>query len=90
MEPFESHTHAFIIKLWRERRVADAEQFIWRGYIVHVPSQERHYLAELDDIAVYLYPYIDAMGAPHVQAGRLRRWVRRQRAHLLRRRRPRS
>lgn len=62
MDPFESYTHSFIVKIWRERLSNHGEQFTWRGHITHLPGGERRYLRALDDFATFVLPYLTAMG----------------------------
>ena len=78
----ESHTHSFIIKIWREQVVEGENHFTWRGHITRVPGGERRYLKDLDDIALFILPSIEAMGVrvapPENGEGWLRQWKVRQ------------
>ena len=58
----ESNIYSFIIKIWLEEVAEEAGQAIWRGHITHVPSGERRYIRHLDDIRVFILPYLLAMG----------------------------
>jgi len=71
MEPFESHS--FILKVWLEESLEDAEEAVWRGHVTHVPSQERRYLQTLDDIIDFVGPYLEQMGVRPRGYRRLRR-----------------
>jgi len=53
----ETSTHPFIIKIWLEETVEEASQATWRGHITHVPSGERCYLKDLDDITAFVAPF---------------------------------
>ena len=54
--------HAFIVRIWMEtRELRDAEP-IWRGVIEHVGSGARVYFDQLEQIAVHVMPYLEAMG----------------------------
>jgi hypothetical protein len=59
MEPY---THSFIVKIWLEETVEEAGKATWRGHITHVPSGERRYLKNLDDIADFITLYLKEMG----------------------------
>lgn len=58
----ESTICSFIIKIWLEETGEEANEAVWRGHITHVPSGERRYLKDLDDIRVFIVPYLEAMG----------------------------
>ncbi len=62
MDSFELQNHSFIIRIWREETTSSPDTGIWRGHITHVPSGERQYLQQLDDITSFLQPYLRSMG----------------------------
>jgi len=77
MDQLEATNHPFIIKIWLEETAEEAGRAMWRGHITHVPSGKRRYLKDLDDIVVFVAPYLEGMG---VQLGLLwwaRRWLNR-------------
>ena len=58
----EDNTTAYIVRVWLEHReVADAP-VAWRGSIEHVPSGRTKYLTDLDEIARFIRPFLEAMG----------------------------
>jgi hypothetical protein len=59
---FESTTHSFIIKIWLEETLEEADQAVWRGHITHVPSGRREYVKDLDEILTFIMPYLEKMG----------------------------
>jgi hypothetical protein len=77
MDSFEANTHSFIIKIWREEISVGTGQAVWRGHITHVPGGERHYLKSLDDISIFISPYIEEMGVELALWWRVRRWLNR-------------
>ncbi len=60
MDRYESHS--FIVKVWLEESLDDASEAIWRGHITHVPSEERRYLRDLEDIIDFIGPYLEHIG----------------------------
>jgi hypothetical protein len=62
MNFFEPYTHSFIVKIWLEETIEETGQAEWRGYITHVPSNERRYVRNMNEIAVFVAPYLEAMG----------------------------
>jgi hypothetical protein len=56
----ESKRCSFVVKVWIEE--TEAEQATWRGHVTHVFSGRRRYLQNLDEIAVFVRPYLEAMG----------------------------
>jgi hypothetical protein len=85
MEPLESHTHSFIVKIWRERVGVRGRKAVWRGYITHVPGGERRYLRSLGDIADFIIPYLAAIGVKPTRYWRVRQWLRMWKQRLTRR-----
>jgi hypothetical protein len=66
----ERDTHSFIIKIWIEEINDGTGNASWRGHITHVPGGERRYLRNLDEIVVFIEPFLARMGV------KLRRWER--------------
>lgn len=62
MTAFETHTHSFIIKIWREEASITGNRVFWRGHITHVPDGKRRYLDDLDEIVAFIMPYLSMMG----------------------------
>lgn len=58
MDEFEPHIHSFIVKLWLEETIEETGQTLWRGHITHVPSGERRYLKDLEEIAAFIIPHL--------------------------------
>jgi len=75
MEPPETNTQSFIVKLWLEEIDEDVGRITWRGHITHVSSGERRYLKDLDGIADFIAPYLERMGARLGRRWRVRQWL---------------
>jgi hypothetical protein len=84
MDPFESSTHSFILKIWLERTAHNVRSVIWRGHITHVPDGERRYVQDVDGIVFFILPYLEEMRASLGWEWRLRRWLHALRARLTR------
>ena len=65
MEFAEDHTHAFIVRFWREPREIQGEKPLWRGVIEHVPSGRQLALKDLDMITVFIESYLPGMSEIH-------------------------
>jgi hypothetical protein len=76
MEQSESHTQSFIIKIWLEETVAEDGRAIWRGHITHVPSGERRYLKQLNDVVAFIVPYLTKMGTRTSVGWRIKQWLK--------------
>ena len=63
MEPTESRTHSFIVKIWLEEERDESGRTVWRGHITHVPGGERQYIQDLSAISPFIQPYLEKMGA---------------------------
>ena len=71
----ERQTHSFIVKIWLEETFEEAGEARWRGHITHVPSRERRYLKSLNDIALFILPYLESMKVPPGWSWRLWKWL---------------
>jgi hypothetical protein len=70
-EDSESETQSFLIKLWIEVDKA-AGVVAWRGYITHVPDNERRYVTTLFGITDFIALYLEQA---HMDLGAYR-WLR--------------
>lgn len=78
MDPFESKTHSFVVKIWLEE--TDEEENsdpTWRGHITHVPSSQRRYVDDLNGVSKFISMYLERMGVGEGFRG-LRGWIRRR------------
>jgi hypothetical protein len=82
MDFLEPYTHSFIVKVWLEETVEEAGRAKWRGYITHVPSGERRYVRDMDEITAFIAPYLEGMGVKLANRWRVRDWLRRLRARF--------
>jgi hypothetical protein len=73
----ECYTHSFIVKIWLEVTAEEAERATWRGHVTHVPSGERRYVKDLDDITAFILSYLTGMGVDLGLASQPRSWWRR-------------
>jgi hypothetical protein len=58
MDPVEPNIHSFIVKVWQEVIVGEADEQGWRGYITHVPSGARRYFEDLAEILAFVQPTV--------------------------------
>lgn len=79
MVSIEYGTHSFVIKIWIEEVPKGGHKGQWRGYITHVNSQDRYYLAGLEDILSYIAPYLKQMGFKLRLRTRILLWFNRSR-----------
>lgn len=79
MRLFESKIHSFIIRIWLEETTEEAGRALWRGHITHVPSGKQRYLKDLDDILLFVAPYLETMGVKFKLYWRLKQWWIRKR-----------
>lgn len=62
MKSNKEPAHAFIVRIWMEtRELKDAEP-IWRGVIEDVGNGTRVYFDQLEQIALHITAYLEAMG----------------------------
>ncbi len=77
MEPLESTSQSFIVKVWVEDSAEAGGYGVWHGHITHVPSGKRHYMKNLDEIPDFIAPHLEEMGVKLGMRWRVRRWLRR-------------
>lgn len=68
--------HSFIIKLRFEKVRGESGPTTWHGYITHVPGGEQSYLRDLDGVAAFITPYLEAGGVRLGLWWRASRWLR--------------
>jgi hypothetical protein len=69
---------SFIVKLWTEDAAAGrAGRMKWHGHITHVSDGARRYLKDLDEIKIFIEPYLAEMGVKVGGRSRLTHWLRR-------------
>jgi hypothetical protein len=66
MDPYESNTHSFIVKIWIEEFLDEPGQVIWRGRITHVPDGRQSYFQSLEDLVRFIRSYLQEMGGQHL------------------------
>jgi hypothetical protein len=84
MALLEDSTQVFIVRVWLEPREIDGAPIAWRGVIEHVPSGERRYVRDLDDIPANIAPFLVGLGVDLGTQWRLRKWLRRLKSHFTR------
>ena len=62
MEPFETNTEVFIVRIWLEPRANETDRPEWRGLIEHAPSRQRRYFRDLASIGEFIAPYLQQLG----------------------------
>jgi hypothetical protein len=77
LDLFEANTHSFVVRVWLEETAQEAGRTTWRGHITHVPSGERRYLKNLNDIVTFIVPYFERMGVKFGVCWRVRQRVKR-------------
>ncbi len=77
MEPLDSTSQSFIVKVWVEDSAEAGGHGVWHGHITHVLSGKRHYMKNLNEISGFIAPYLEEMGVKLGVRWRLRRWLKR-------------
>jgi hypothetical protein len=57
----EPTTNSFIVKIWVEETAEEGGVARWRGHITHVPSGQRRYFEDLDNVPLFMAPYLETM-----------------------------
>lgn len=77
MQPYETTTESFIVRIWLEHKRTRFNQAVWRGHVTHVASGERRYVKDLDGIIFFIISYLEPLDANPSFSWRARRfWSR--------------
>jgi len=55
------NTQAFILRVWRETREIEGATPEWRGFVEHMPTSERRYFKNLDELVDFILLYASDM-----------------------------
>lgn len=77
MDLSEAQVHSFIVKLWLESVADGADRAAWHGQITHVPGGERRVFRDLDEIRLFIEPYLGEAFEGARSRHRVRRWLKR-------------
>ena len=58
------YLHAFVVKLWLERREIAGARPEWRGRIDHVQSGKRVYFRDIAEIMRFIQGFLESTGSP--------------------------
>jgi hypothetical protein len=72
----DAPAESFVLRLWVED-ATDPRGSQWRGHITHVVTHERRYVRGLDDVGLFVMPYLERMGVRFGWCWRARRWLSR-------------
>lgn len=75
VDPIESTTQSFVIKIWPTGAIEVADQVEWQGRITHVPSGHAAQLEELNEIGEFIMPYLESIGVKPTIRARVTRWA---------------
>jgi hypothetical protein len=82
MDPLDTGTHSFILRIWLESPEDEGERARWRGHITHVATGRRQYVEHTNQIVDFIEPYLVSMGVKTATGQRIservRRWVKRK------------
>ena len=72
----EPNAQSFIVKVWVEDSAGKNGRGVWHGHITHVPSYQRRYLKNLDEIKDFIAPHLAEMGVKLTRRWQLRDWLK--------------
>ena len=79
MDPLESTTQSFIVKVWVEEPAEKGSRGVWHGHITHALSGKRRYMKNLDEISDFIVPHLLVMGVKPALRWQIRGWLKRLR-----------
>lgn len=53
---------SFIIRFWVDEPTEETGRATWRGQITHVPSEQRRYLKDLEEVVDFIAPFLENLG----------------------------
>lgn len=58
MTRFEKESHSFVIRMWQENREKSGTTAVWRGWIEHVQSGQRHHFQKASEIHTFVERFL--------------------------------
>lgn len=83
MERFETQSHSFVIRLWLEETIEADGQATLRGHVSNVSNGRQGYVQSVEDIVLFMAPYLESMGIQLSWSLRIKRWLRKQKRRLI-------
>lgn len=83
LDPGDSTSQSFVIKIWLEETVEQTGEAVWRGRITHVPSGEEGALNDLNEVTAFISPYLESIGVKPTIRARMTRWAQNLRGQSL-------
>jgi len=77
MDPVESTTESFIVKIWLEESDQGTGGEKWRGHITHVPTGRRRYVEDIESISSFISERLKEIGVEPKLRARLCLWLSR-------------
>lgn len=59
MARFEQEAHSFVIRVWQENREGVVDTAVWRGWVDHIPTGQRHYFQEVEHLVEIMTVYLE-------------------------------
>lgn len=75
MNSKQTSIHSLIVKIWRKDDASKASQTIWHGQVTHVPSGERDYSKNPDELPTIVAAQLRKLGVQFAACWRLRLWL---------------
>jgi hypothetical protein len=73
-----SRTVSFMVRIWIEETAQEAGRTIWRGYIRHIPSGERHYIRSPNDVGRFAAQQLESIGVHTSVRRQITHWLEQQ------------
>lgn len=58
MSRIEERVHSFVVRIWAEDTINEAEEVTWRGHVTHIPSNTRRYFERIDTLSQFIAGYL--------------------------------
>jgi len=68
----EPPSHSFLLRVWIESTREESGRLSWRGFIVHLPDEDRSYVQSFDEIRAFICRHLgcaDGRGGSEGSAG---------------------
>jgi len=66
-------TQSFIVRFWVDAPADETGRVTWRGQITHVPSEQRRYLKDLEEVVDFIAPFLERLGVRFSLWSRIKR-----------------
>jgi hypothetical protein len=71
----QPNTHSFVVKVWLVESSDERVQLAWHGRITHVPSGRSYHFTHVNEISLFVTPYLHQLGIKPTRRWKFWQWL---------------